>query len=98
MEYFGILLKVYKALVFMYLYNWFISTLFSLPELNFLMSLGILLIVDLLNERNYIMEMHYIDSNIDKEERVIYNAGILIGKLIVYSLIWLIGWTIHLFV
>lgn len=98
MEYFGILLKVYKALVFMYLYNWFIPTLFGLSELNFLMSLGILLIVDLLNERNYIMEMHYIDSNIDKEKRVIYNAGVMIGKLIVYSLIWLIGWTIHLFV
>lgn len=93
----GVGVSLYRVLVFMFLYNWFIVTVFGLPEISFWISFILIMTLNILfSNQTHRSLIHYAINNIKKEEAWVYDLGYIFGNFVAYSLMWLIGWIIYL--
>lgn len=92
----GVVTKLYQALVFMFLYNWFLVTTFGLPTIGYLLSLALLLTFGVIGLKNNKSSMHYELDNIKDKEKTPIGMGLIVGKIIALTVILLIGWLIKL--
>lgn len=87
----------YKALVFMFMYNWFISTTFELPSISYWLSYALILTIGTLRLKGVSVALvHYEQEKIGDEERFGMRVGNIIGQLVVLTLSLFVGWIIYL--
>lgn len=80
-----------RGFVLIYLWEWFIVSVFSLPPLGFVNALGFSLIVHYLTQQD-------IDKKEDKDRDLSDIIGRIIGQAVFYPLlILLLGWFFTLF-
>lgn len=91
--------NLYKALVFMFLYNWFIASTLNVNEINYLISIALVLTVNILLGRSAdAILIHYIYKDMTDEEKIGYSLGSLVGRFIGLTIAWLVGLVIYLVV
>lgn len=89
----ALLLSIYNALVFSYLWGWFVVDVFNVPELSLLQTYGLLLIVSLLKlkKKDTEMQIEDIKNKVNVSEYTTYFL-----MFIAISLVWGIGYLITL--
>lgn len=89
----ALLLSIYNALVFSYLWGWFVIDIFNVPELSLLQTYGLLLIVSLLklNKKDTEMQIEDIKNKVNVSEYTTYSL-----MFISISLVWGIAYLITL--
>ena len=89
----ALLLSIYNALVFSYLWAWFVVDVFNVPELSLLQTYGLLLIVSLLklNKKDIEIQIENIKNKVNVSEYTTYAL-----MFISISLVWGIAYLITL--
>ncbi len=95
-ELFGIFLSVgiglYKAWVFMFLFNWFVSPTFNLPEINYIMSFALILTIGVLRIKGSSKaSLHYERSVMGDNERLFHDITESFGIFVTLNIVWVIG-------
>lgn len=95
----NVAIMMYKPLVFMYMFNWFVSSTFDLQEIGYFISFGITLTFGLL-KGNAIDESayHYRENHISDNDKKTYRLTRPIAMIVSISMIFGLAWVIQSFI
>jgi len=93
----GIGVGLYKAMVFMFLFNWFVVTTFNLSIIGYWMSFALIITVGVLRIKGIHRSLlHYESKKMNDEEKHTMEIANTLGVFVGLNVALFIGWLIQL--
>ena len=87
----------YRAMVFMFFFNWFVVTAFNLPTIGYWMALALITTVSVMRAKGISNALlHYEKINMNDEEKSSVEIANTLGVFAALNFALFIGWLIQL--
>ena len=87
----------YRAMVFMFFFNWFVVTAFNLPTIGYWMAFALIITVGVLRVKGTSRSLlHYESKKMNDEEKSSIEIANTLGIFVALNFALFIGWLIQL--